>query len=286
MRKSKVVITSLVLCALSLYGAAQVLPVSQVQDPACRRMQRKYSSQLQQIAAAGMNTHFPYHFYFNQVLDVDESRQKELPQGSVRFDRFDEEIALETTGNYYVSYSAAVLNANQRARQTFQDVVLPLLKVAVANTDRTIPFGAYAFEVAQHVRTKLAGIDTENPENLTFLFQRSAADRLVLAKDVESQQAIVLESEVYLNGQPMALWLVGDDAPADVKEHYAEEHKRDPEQESGSSERINATRSQRTADWSPDPLTEEGDLVNPKLLGQRQFPGVPKRFGHDAAEDT
>jgi hypothetical protein len=286
MGKNKFIMTFLAVCTLGLYAAAQILPVSRVEDPTCRRMQRKYSSQLQQVASAATSTHFPYHFYFNQVLDVDESRQKELPQGSIHFDRFGEEIVLEMTGNYYVSYSAAALNANQRARQTYQDLVLPLLKVAVANVDRTIPFGAYGFEIAYHVRNKMSGIDTENPENLTLLFQRSAADRLVLAKDTESQQAIVLESEVYLNGQPLALWLIGDDAPADVKDHYVEQHERDINADSVPAQHSDLARSRQVTGLTvDDPLAEEGDLVNPKLLGQPQFP-APKRFGHDPAEDT
>ena len=286
MVKNKAVLTLLLVGSLSLYGAAQILPVSQIQDPACQRMQRKYSSLLQQIAAAGMNTHFPYHFYFNHVLDVDESRQKQLPQGSVHFDRFDDEIVLEITGNYYASYSAAAMNANQRARQTFQDVVLPLLKVAVAHVDRTIPFGAYAFEISHHVRTRTAGIDSENPENLTLLLPRSGAERLVQARDVESQQAVILESEVYLNGKPLALWLVGDDAPSDVRDHYVEQYKRDADSNSVPSQRPGPPQSRHAGGTDPDPLVEEGDLVNPKLLGRPRFQSAPQRFGHDSIEDT
>jgi len=253
-----------VTCAFSLTCAAQILPAARVEDPSSRLLQKRYSPQLQQIAADAMSIHFPYHFYFNQMLDVDESRQKELPQGSVHFDRFNEQAVLEITGNYYAAYSAAALNANQRARQTFQDVVLPLLKVEVARVDRTIPFGAYAFEIAHHVRTKVMGIDTENPENLTLVFPRSIAERLVQAKDVEDQQAAVLDSEVYLNSEPLALWLVGDDAPADVKDHYLAEYKPTAEPD--------LAQSRRHAQSISEPAAKPEDLVNPRLLGQPRFP--------------
>ena len=50
------------------------------------------------------------------------------------------------------------------------------------------------------------------------------AERLVQGKDVESQQAALLDSEVYLNGEPLSLWLTGDDAPAKVKDTYLARH--------------------------------------------------------------
>ena len=78
--------------------------------------------------------HFPYPFYFSQTLDVDEARQKQLPQGSIRFDQFNGQTVLAISGNYYISYSSELLNRNQRARKTYEDVVLPLLKAAVARS--------------------------------------------------------------------------------------------------------------------------------------------------------
>ena len=50
------------------------------------------------------------------------------------------------------------------------------------------------------------------------------AERLVRAKETESQQSALLESEVYLNGEPFTLWLTGDDAPEDVRDHYLARH--------------------------------------------------------------
>src|ERR1700682_2108373 len=107
-----------------------------------------------------------------------------------------------------------------RARKTFQDVILPLRKVAVARMDRTVPLDAYAFEIAHHVRSKVLKVDTEGPENLMLLVPRRVAELLVQAKDAEGQQSALLESEVFLNGEPFTLWLTGDQAPAEVNDHY------------------------------------------------------------------
>ena len=107
-----------------------------------------------------------------------------------------------------------MLNGNQRARKSYEDVILPLLKIAVARMDRKAPFAAYAFEISHHVRSKTLKINTEGAENLVMVFPRAVAERLAAAKDVDTAQRALLESSVYLNGEPLTLWLTGDDAPA------------------------------------------------------------------------
>jgi hypothetical protein len=206
--------------SLKLACAAQVLAVSNIKDPQGQRLQQMYSAQLRELGADAAMLRFPYPFYFSDTLDIDEPKQKQLPQGSLHFDRFHGQMVLQITGNYYASYSTALLGPNQRARKTFEDVVLPLLEVAVPHIDRTAPIDAYAFEIAHHVRTKVLKIDTEAPENLVVVVPRGVAERLVRSKDIETRQGALLESEVYLNGGPITLWLSGDEAPADVKDHY------------------------------------------------------------------
>src|SRR5579864_8480777 len=218
----RMIIFALGLCGLTC--SAQVLSLGRVTDPVSKRLQKEYFAQLQQISSEAAVIHFPYPFYFSQNLDIDEARQKQLPQGSIRFDQFNGQTVLAISGNYYISYSSSQLNGNQRARKTYQDVVLPLLKAAVAHTDRSVPFEAYAFEVSHHVRNKVLKVNTEGAENLMILFPRAVAERLVRAKDTESQQSALLESEVYLNGEPFTLWLTGDDAPEDVRDHYLARH--------------------------------------------------------------
>jgi len=90
-----------------------------------------------------------------------------------------------------------------------------------------VPLDAYAFEIAHHVRRKVLKVDTEGPENLMLLLPRHAAELLVQAKDAEGQQAALLECSVFLNGEPLTLWLTGDEAPADVSNHYVGRFKPD-----------------------------------------------------------
>ena len=194
-----------VVVLLSLSCVAQVLPVGRVNDPAARLLQQQYITQLQQLSSAVSSLHFPYPFYFSQALDIDEAKQKLLPQGSIHFDNLNGQTVLAITGNYYISYATDLVTSNQRARRTYQDVVLPLLKVAVSKIDRNVPFEGYAFEIAHHVRGQVLKVNTESAENLMIMFPRTVAERLVQSKDVEGQQAALLDSEVYLNGEPLSL---------------------------------------------------------------------------------
>src|SRR6476659_7910642 len=180
----RMLIVALALCGLSC--SAQVLSLGKVNDPVSKRLQKQYFAQLQQIATETTTIHFPYPFYFSQTLDIDEVRQKQLPQGSIRFDQFNGQTVRAITGNDYISYSSELLNRNQRARKTYEDVVLPLLKAAVVRVDRSVPFEAYAFEVSHHVRGKMMKVNTEGAENLMVLVPRTVAARLVRAKDAES----------------------------------------------------------------------------------------------------
>ncbi|HSM87350.1 MAG TPA: hypothetical protein VLT16_14430 [Candidatus Limnocylindrales bacterium] len=244
-----------VIALMGLSASAQVLALGKVSDPASRLAQKQYSRQLQQLASDASALRFPYPFYFSQALDVDEAQQKQLPQGSIHFDQFNGQTVLEITGNYYISYSTQMLNANQRARKTYQDVVLPLLKVAVARMDRSVPFQAYAFEISHHVRRKVLNVDTEGPENVMMFFPRMVAERLSHATDTETQQAALLESEIYVNGEPFTLWLTGDDAPEDVKDHYLARH--DPKAASAASPKTE--------------MPEPGTLVSPSLIPQSEL---------------
>ncbi len=253
---------------LGIQCAAQVLPITKISDPAARILQRQYTEQLKQVATDASRLHFAFPFYFSQALDIDEARQKQLPQGSIHFDRFNGQTVLEITGNYYISYSAEAMKGNQRARRTYEDVVLPLLKIEVARLDRSVPFEAYAFEIAHHVRGKAMKVSTEGPENLTIVIPRGMAERLVKATDLETQQGALLESEVFLNGAPLTLWLSGEDAPEDVRDHYLARHAQ------SSSSSLQVANSQATGVQTQVGGTESyepGTLVSAKLIPESEL---------------
>ncbi len=193
---------------------AQVLTPFEVKEPAAHRLQQRWLAQLNVIGSEIQAHEFPYKFYLSRQLDIDETRQLQVDQSSIHFEKYNGQLVLEITGNYYAAYSDQLMSKEARAKKTFEDVVLPLLKIAEPEFPADDSFVAFAIEVSHHVRRRVMGsVMTENPENLTFILPRAAAHHLVNAANVEQAQAAVLDSEVYLDAEPFNLWLT-DNHPA------------------------------------------------------------------------
>ena len=209
MRKTTLLLgLCLVLGAVPIVAQTQA-PV-QIDDPGAQLLQEKYLPELKEVAGELQAHKFPYPFYFSRTLDVDEPEQRRLEPGSIRFGKYENEFVLEVTGNYYAAYSSKLMDGNQRARQTFFDVMLPILRAMVPRFRNNEQVGAFAFEISHHVRHKVLGVSTEGPENITLIIPQAVAQRLVEAKDADGQERAILESQVFRNGEPTYLWLVGD----------------------------------------------------------------------------
>ena len=201
------------LCLGAVPAQAQTQAPVQIEDPGAQSLQEKYLPELKEVAAELQGHKFPYPFYFSHTLDVDEPEQRRLEQGSICFGKYEDGFVLEATGNYYAAYSAERMDGNQRARQTFFDVMLPILKAMVPRFRSNDYVTAFAFEISHHVRRKVLGVLTEGPENITLIIPRAVAQRLVEAQDADGQERAILESQVFRNGEPSYLWLVGDPPP-------------------------------------------------------------------------
>jgi len=208
-------IFSTLLAAVSV--PAQVLAPEEIRDPSMRELQKKYFPELKQITAAAAAHNFPYHFYFSRMLDLTEKEQPASDQRSVQFDRFQEKTVLKITGNYFAAYSAELMKPEERARQTYQDVILPLLRAAVPALEKADAPQAFAFEISHHVRKKVIGVSSEGTENVVLILPRDSARRLVAATDAAAQRAAVLEGEAFLNAAPISLWPYPDKGEAGNK---------------------------------------------------------------------
>ena len=78
---------------------------------------------------------------------------------------------------------------------------------------RTLQVQGYAIEVSHHVISRSMGMPVEHAENLMIYLPRSAAIKLVNAKNQQAQQAALLESRVFLNANPINIWLDDDIHP-------------------------------------------------------------------------
>ena len=191
-------------------ACAQVLAPGEIEDQVARHLQQSHMSQLNSVAAAIEEHKFAYAFYLSRVLDVEQKQMAHTDQRSIRFDRFNDQMLLMITGNYYVAYSADQVNANERVHKTMEEVVRPMLQAAVPQFANDEGFDGYAFEIAYHVRGKAMGALSEHAENVVFVFPRRSAQHFILATNDEQLQAALMEGQVFLDAEPFNLWVYGE----------------------------------------------------------------------------
>jgi hypothetical protein len=188
-------------------AAAQVMTPMELSDPKYQHLQQRHLKALMDIGNEIQEHKFPYPFYFSRVLDVDLQKMQIEDQRSIRFGSYDGQTVLEITGNYYASYSAGLMNPYQRLKETFQQVVMPILRAEVSHFPDDSEFTAFAIEVSHHVRNKAMGVNSEGSENVTAIFPVAVAQKLVDATNDDQKQAAALEASFFLNGEPYSLWL-------------------------------------------------------------------------------
>lgn len=187
-------------------ASAQVVAPPEIRDPKLRALQQKHLPDLEK-AAAGISGHkFPYAFYMSRKLDLSEEQQRAGDQRSIRFDTFRDQTVLEVTGNYYASYSATLLDTQERARRTLLDVVAPILKAAVPAAKDEAAVQAFAVEVSQHVRRNMLGVTVEGVEHVAFLLPRDAAPGFLEASTPGAQEAALLHGALFVNAAPAPGW--------------------------------------------------------------------------------
>jgi hypothetical protein len=193
----------------------------ELSDPKTQRLQQLYFKALVAIGSEIEAHKFPYPFYFSRVLDIDQSKMPTSDQRSIHFDIYKNQTVLEITGNYYAAYSADHMEPYARLKETFQQVVMPVLQASVPHFPDDSAFSAYAVEVSHHVRQKAMGLTSEHPENVTVIIPVLSAQKLVDAKTNDQKQAAILEAQVFLNGMPYSLWLQEGAPPEEWKESNA-----------------------------------------------------------------
>jgi hypothetical protein len=189
---------------------AQVVSAAEIKDPELRVLQTEYMDELKSVGQDILANKFEYPLFLSRKLDLDQVQQQKADQRSIRFDRFNGGTVVAITGNYYAAYSADKINGDQRARQTFLDVVMPILQASVPRFQGNKNVQGYAIEISHHILGKVMGVSMERPENLMVYLPQSGAIKLLAAKDDSTRQAALLQGQVFLNAQPITIWLNGE----------------------------------------------------------------------------
>jgi len=195
-------------------GRAQVITPMELQDPKMQHLQQRHLQTLMVIGKEIEEHKFPYAFYLCKALDVDLSKLQTADLRSIRFDSFEHQTVLAISGNYYASYSAERMDSEARLKETFKQVIVPILRIEAPHFPDDSEFSSFAIEVSHHVRQKVMGVMSEMPENIVLVIPIASAQHFVDAKSDEQRQAAILESQLFVNGEQHALWL-GDGAPTE-----------------------------------------------------------------------
>lgn len=188
---------------------AQVLIPAEIRDPDLRSLQQQYINDLKVVGQDIQALPLKYRFYLSRKLDLDESEQQHADRGSIRFDRYNGHTVLAITGNYYAAYPEKIA-PDQRARSTFLSVVMPILKSEVPRFQTNQQVQGYALEISHHVLGNVMGVAVERPENLMVYLPQSGALQLLGSRDENVQQAGLLQGQIFLNAQPINIWLNGE----------------------------------------------------------------------------
>ena len=188
-----------------------------------RGLERKYLPELRMIPVALKSHDFPYHFYFSRKLDLEEKDQKSSDQHAIGFDRYEKHLVVKITGNYFVNYPAESTKPEERARQTYETVMLPLLEAAARAFKNSDVPQAFEVEISHHVERKIAGAPSESVENVLLILPKASAERLAATSDPQARQAAVLEGQAFLNAAPISFWPqpgeeLAQDNPPDAEE--------------------------------------------------------------------
>lgn len=190
---------------MAFRSPAYATPPSAITDVDMRTLQQKYFKELSSAGRQISSLPFPYHFYLNPSLDVDERTGKRSDQRSVRFARFNGDAVLEATGNYYAAYARNQVGPEQRVRQTLEDILLPMLKALLAQFQTKPEVQGYVLEVSHHVRGKVLGIPWESAENVALALPQSVAIKFAAAQNPSAREALVAEGQVFLNSEAITL---------------------------------------------------------------------------------
>ena len=197
----------IVVLTLAPFSAPQALTPAEIKEPQMRALQEKHFQQLQTIGSEVQAHIFPYAFYFSRVLDLELSQQERADQRSLRFDNYSGMTVVEITGNYFASYSSDMVDKSHRALRTFQDVMLPIVEIAMSGLKDNPDVEGFALEISHHVRGKAMGMRMERPENLVLVLPKNAALRLINGKTENDRQAAILDGQFFINGEPFILYL-------------------------------------------------------------------------------
>ena len=192
-------------------GFAQVSP-AEILNPDLKAAESKYFSQLKELHNQISHLKFPFPFLLSRYVGIDPAKQAETDSRGLEFVRFRGRVVLKVTGNYNAAYNSELLTQNQRASRTFEEVIVPVLRLLGLQIPPDVTCDAIGFEISYHTRAPTKNFDYEGKEILVVVFDRGDAFAFPSAAGDADRQEILSRSAIYLNGTDFGLALGARDA--------------------------------------------------------------------------
>ena len=192
-------------------GFTQVTP-AEILNPDLKAAESKYFSQLKELHNQISHLKFPFPFLLSRYVGIDPAKQAETDSRGLEFVRFRGRVVLKVTGNYNAAYNSEQLTQNQRASRTFEEVIVPVLRLVAIQIPPDVTCDAIGFEISYHTRAPTKNFDYEGKEILVVVFDREDAFAFPGAGSDADRQEILNRSAIYLNGADFGLALGARDA--------------------------------------------------------------------------
>jgi hypothetical protein len=190
---------------------AQVSP-TEIANPRLRATEQQYLPQLQSLQQAIGKAEFPLPFILTRYVGVDPARQASLDTRGLEFVYFQDRMLLKTSGFYTAAFNSEQLTQNERASRTFQEVIVPILRLLAQAIPPDVACDGVGFEIAYHTRAAHKNSDFEGREILAVVLDRADAFAFLSDSGNEHRQEILNRSGIYLDAKPFGLALGQKDA--------------------------------------------------------------------------
>jgi len=123
---------------------------------------------------------------------------------------------LKISGVYQAAFNSERLTENERASQTLQDVVAPILQLVAQQIPANVDCDGIGMEILYDTRDANRAYDYEGKEVLTVVFSREDAFVYSYATEDAKRQEILNRSDIFIDGKNYGLAL-GQKNPLNVE---------------------------------------------------------------------
>ena len=203
------------LLGMTAAAFGQVAP-ARILNPKLKADEAKYLPQLQSLQQSIAATKFPYPFKLARYLNAKPGQRAASDRNGIEFVYFRGREVLKISGIYQAAFNSTQLSENERASRTFQDVVVPILRLVTQQIPANIDCDGIGFEIVYDTRDANKVYDFEGQEVLTAVFDRKDAFAYLNTSGNTQRQEILNRSDIFVDGKDFGLAL-GQRAPLNVQ---------------------------------------------------------------------